>query len=454
MTIDTAWGLASVGLLVAANGFFVAAEFALVTVRRTRIEQLASEGSASAKVVRSALQNLDRYIAGTQVGITLASLALGWIGEPAIAALLTPLLEPWSAAMSETAAHTISVGVAFTLITFLHVILGELVPKSLALQKPVGTSLSVARLLQVSVAIFQPLIWSLNGLGNLILRMVGLRAAAGHESVHSARELELLVRESYRAGVLDDLERHMLQRTFRFSETTVAEVMVPRAEMTALDLTLPLEKILDKAGDAKHSRLPVYEKNIDRIEGVLYIHDLFRMIRTKQTDIRKLLRLPLYVPDTLHLDEMIKRFKSNNIQIAIVVDEHGGTAGLVTLEDIIEAVFGQMQDQNEEITPEYVTSEGGQVTVRGDSRLVDLRDTFGWRFELEGIDTMGGFVMHKLGRIPKVGDEITVNRRKIKVVAMDRRRVAQVVIFPKDKAVAAEAAKGQKTKSPAKKKKT
>lgn len=415
---------AAVMLLVGANGFFVAAEFSLVTVRRTRIEQLASEGSSAAKIVKGALKDLDRYIAGTQVGITLASLALGWIGEPALAGLIEPIFG------SVALAHTIAGAIAFILITFMHVILGELVPKSVALQKPEATTLALARPLAVAITFFRPLIWSLNGLGNVMLRVIGLESATGHESVHSAKELELLVRDSHKAGVLDDLEKKMLQRTFRFSETTVSKVMVPRSEMVALDLNLSLDELLDKACSAKNSRFPVYSKSIDQIEGVLYAHDLFRLSRQKDLRLRDIFHLPVFVPETMHLDDMIERFRKQNHQLAIVVDEYGGTAGLVTLEDIIEAVFGKIQDQNEDPAPKVGTSDTGVVTLRGDARLVEVKETFGWKLEADGADTIAGYVMERLGKVPLEGDEFKDRKRTFRVTKMDRTRVVEVSVTP------------------------
>lgn len=425
--------LASLLALVAANGFFVAAEFALVTIRKTRVDELVSAGNRSARVVQTAIHDLDRFIAGTQVGITIASIALGWIGEPALAALITALFSEWNIEVPPTALHTISVGIAFTIITFLHVILGELVPKSLALQKPEATALFVARPMTLTVALFRPLIWSLNGLGNKLLEVMGLSAAAGHESIHSARELELLVRQSHKAGVLDDLERSLLQRTFRFSDTTVGEIMVPRSEMAALDLNHPIEDLLDIIVNTTHTRLPVFHGNIDRIDGLIYVHDLFRLMRrTKQSvrDFRSIIRTPLFVPESLHLDGLIEKFRLNKMQIAIVVDEYGGTAGIITLEDIFESVFGEFPDMNDHTTPPISMREDGVIVVRGDTRLVDLNEAFGWQLEEESIETIGGYVMARLGRIPKVGDVARADRRQYKVAAMEGKRILEVVISP------------------------
>ncbi len=431
-TVDL-WRLAGVALLVGANGFFVAAEFALVSVRKTRIEQLVLEGHGSAKAVRSALNHLDRYIAGTQVGITLASLALGWIGEPALARLVEPVFGLFDVGLSATAKHSISVALSFTVITFLHVILGELVPKSVALQMPEATSLALARPLSAVVKLFQPLIWSLNGLGNLLLKCFGLKATAGHDAVHSAQELELLVGQSHRAGVLDDLERKMIQRTFRFSERTVSEIMVPRSEMAALDLSRSLNEVLDRAAELKRSRLPVYRSTIDQIDGVVFIHDLFRLVQRGQTDIAPLIRKPLYIPESLHLDQMIERFRGENIQIAIVIDEHGGTAGLVTLEDVVEAVFGRIQDYNEDPIHEQLFAADGSIMVRGDARLNELTESFGWLFPDGDADTIAGYFMDCFGGVPKVGDEIVAMNLHLRVTKMNRIRILEIVIRPAKK---------------------
>lgn len=428
------FSLAAVIGLVFINGFFVAAEFALVTVRRTRIEQLVAEGDRAAKAVQGIIAQLDRYIAGTQVGITIASIALGWIGEPAFAKLLMPAFERfYPGASSSVAAHSISVGISFVIITALHVILGELVPKSLALQKTEKTALFVARPMKIVVKAFQPFIWSLNGIGNKLLSYLGLEPAGEHDSVHSVGELELLVRQSHEAGELDDMERQMLQRTFRFSETTVSDIMVPRSEMTGLDLSQPAEELLDEAAVANHTRMPVYETTIDQITGIVYIHDLFRITRKKgeATDLRAIVRPPLLVPETLHLDKLITRFREAKMHIAIVIDEYGGTAGLVTLEDLVEAVFGDLEDQNEETAPQVTRGRGGALIIRGDTRLTELNDILGWAPDDEEADTLGGWIMARLGRVAKLGDVVEVEQGRFRVIIMDRLRIVEIVFVPK-----------------------
>lgn len=429
------WSLGAVAVLVFINGFFVAAEFALVTVRRTRIEELVSEGVSGAKAVRSALSQIDRYIAGTQIGITIASLALGWIGEPTLAKLLLPAFASvFPEAALTVAAHSVSVGLSFAIITSLHVILGELVPKSLALQRTETTALLVAPPMRLIVLVLQPFIWSLNGIGNRLLRLLKLDPAGEKGSVHSAAELELLVRQSHEAGELDDLERLMLQRTFRFSETTVADIMVPRSEMYGLNIEKPVSELLDEAAGANHTRMPVYEGGVDRVIGIVYIHDLFRLTRQKgdaALDLRAIVRPPLLVPETLHLDRLIDKFREAKMHIAIVIDEYGGTGGLVTLEDLVESVFGDLEDQNEETAPQFTHGRGGALIIRGDTRLADLKDRLGWAPDDDDADTLGGWIMAKLGRVAKLGDMIEVEQGRFRVIIMDRLRIVEVVFSPK-----------------------
>lgn len=426
---------AAVAGLVFANGFFVAAEFALVTVRRTRIEQLVEQGNLAARAVNRAVADLDRYIAGCQVGITIASLALGWVGEPLVARLIEPWLTPFlSQSTLEQSGHGIAVAIGFSVVTILHVILGELVPKSLALQKPEATSLVIAHPMMVIVFLFQPMIWSLNGLGRLVLRFLGLDATGKEASVHSAGELELLVRQSHAAGEIDDLERRMIQKTFHFSETTVGNVMVPRSEVVGIDLNQTLDAIVANALDGNHTRLPAYRGSIDQVEGIIYITDLFRLVRNRShgsADLHKIMRSALFVPETLHIDEAIDRFRLHQTQIAIVIDEYGGMAGVVTLENIVETVFGEIHDQNESSPPNIVRAKDGVLFVRGDTRLADLTELLGDVFTGSDADTIAGYVMYRLNRIARIGDVVENAAGSIRVKAMQRHRITEVVITPR-----------------------
>ncbi len=439
------WRLIGVALLVAANGFFVAAEFSLVSVRRTRIEELVQQGVASARVVQRAIHDLDRYIAGTQVGITLASIGLGWMGKPAVERLLEWPLSALPFALGTSSKEAIAFAIAFTFVTFLHVVFGELIPKSVALQRTEITALWVGRPMALAVTILRPIIWALNGTGNYLLRLMKLEPAAGHHNVHSVDELEILVHQSHQAGVLDEFERDLLQQTFRFSELTASDVMIPRPDMVALDLALPTEQFLDKAAETIHTRMPVYEGTTDHIVGILHLQDLYQALRRTPTalDIRTLLRPPLIVPETVHLDALIEQFRQGQTQIAIVIDEHGDTAGLITLEDVVEEVFGELHDSLEAEQPQIQKHPDGRLLVRGDVRLDELNDHTGWKLEDEDTDTIAGFVMNQLGRTARVGDRVETVHGSIRVENMARHRITQVAVLAKS--LAAEDTNGDAT---------
>ncbi|HYX38043.1 MAG TPA: hemolysin family protein [Oligoflexus sp.] len=426
------WSLVSVLLLVGANGFFVAAEFALVTVRRTRIDQLAHEGVSAARHVRKALGDLDRYIAGTQVGITIASLALGWIGEPAVMKLLAPVFHWLAPDLAEKAQHAIGFAISFTLITFLHVILGELVPKSIALTHPESTSLFLARPMRIAIILFKPLIWSLNGLGHMLLRAIGLPGGGEHGSVHSPAELLLLIRQSHAAGHIDSFERSMLQKTFRFSETAVSEVMTPRARVEALNLNQPLDALLDEASHSPYTRLPVYRESVDELIGVLYTHDLFQFSRQKLpgVEIKDLVKPLLYVPESYRLDTLVRKFQNERTQIAAVIDEYGGTAGIITLEDIIETVFGEVQDNNEDPTIEIDEQADGSIVLRGDTRLQLINEQLGWNLQDEESTTIAGYILTALGRMPKVGETLKTDAGIFEVLEMKKHRLTKIKLLP------------------------
>ena len=420
--------------LVALNGFFVATEFALVSVRKSRIDELLAQGRRRAQHVKDAVDDLDRYIAGTQVGITLASLGLGWLGEPMVARTLDPLFHrlPFIHS-SEAMLHSVSFGVAFLLITVLHVVLGELVPKSVALQKPEAVALTVARPMSWIVVLLHPLIWSLNGIGNAVLRLMRIAPAGVHHNVHSVEELEILVRQSHEAGVFHDTEREILQRTFRFAELTARDVMVRRIDIIALDMEKSTEALMDEAAENIHSRLPAFVGSLDHIIGILHIHDLFKSYYkgTLPDDLRKLCRPAPAVPESIHLDDLLDFFKKQHSQIAIVVDEYGGTAGLVTFEDIVEEVTGEIQDELEAEEPPVQHLTDGRIVLRGDMRIDEVNEALQWELRDEHVDTLAGFIMNRLGRVARVDDEVDTSYGTLKVIDMARMRITKVSAVPK-----------------------
>lgn len=423
------WGSFAVGILVAINAFFVASEFALVSVRRSRIDELVSHGVHGAVAVKNATHDLDRYIAGTQIGITIASLALGWIGEPVVAQLIVPLFEILNLEVATSVIHTVSYVMSFAIITFLHVVLGELVPKSIALQSSEKVALWVGRPMTLVVFLFRPLIAALNGCGNVFLRLIGFSHAPEFHAVHSVEELDILVRQSHKAGVLDDLERDILERTFHFSELSVGAIKTPRTDIDALDINRPIEELLEDLSKSTHTRLPVFDGSIDKIVGIVNLRDVFCAIyRGELTDIVPLVKAPFLVPEGIHLDALVEEFRKQQTKIAIVVDEYGATAGLVTFRDIVEEVFGAMRSSPSSEPPRVERLSDGNYLVRGDIRLDELSREVGWDLADEDVDTLAGLVMKKLGRVAVVGDAVSCDQGMIKVTEMRKLRITKLLL--------------------------
>jgi CBS domain containing-hemolysin-like protein len=425
--------LLGVAALVLTNAFFVAAEFALVSVRRSRMEELVAAGQAGAKTVLAAMRDLGTYIAGAQVGITMASLGLGWLGEPALAHLLTPLFAWTSPMLAEAAAHTIAVTLAFVFITFLHVVFGEQVPKVVAVQRGEATALWVMPLMKLTVMLMRPLVWGLNAFSNGVVRLLGLEPDSEFHGVHSVDELQILVRQSRKAGVIDELEGKLVERAFRVPDLTARDVMVPRTDLVALDGRLPADELLNRAARSGHQRLPVYDRTLDNIAGILHVQDVFRHLRQSKDplDIRKLVRAPLFVPETVRLDDLLRSFQQQHSQVAVVTDEHGGVAGIVTLDDVVAEVFGEVQETANARQPGIQETPDGRLMVRGDVRLRELNDRFSWNLEDEQADTIAGYVTNRLGRLARPGDTIETLQGLITVEKMSRLRILLVAILPK-----------------------
>jgi len=431
-------GLLAVALLVLANGFFVATEFAIVAVRRSRLEQLAAEERASARAARAVVGRLDTYIAACQLGITMASLALGWLGEPAFAHLVEPPLEALVGSFAPAASHGVAVGVSFAIITALHIVIGELAPKGLALQRPEATALAVARPMQLFETIFRLPIQLLNGVGNGVLRVFGLEPASGHEMVHSVDELRLLVTGMQRAGVVDQVEARIAGRAFQLGDVTVGELMTPRTEVDGVPANAALEQALNTALQSGHNRLVVFEGSLDDVLGVVHLRDLVRAVRSGATELRPLIRPALVVPASKPADALLEEMRATRRQLAVVVDEYGGTAGIATLENLLEALVGRIDEEpttadGSTAGPEPLVEADGSVVVEGLTRLDELEEVAGvcadpsLRAE---VDTVGGLVMATLGRIPNVGDQIVVEDRVLRVDTLDGRRVAAVRVLP------------------------
>ncbi|MBN1427539.1 MAG: HlyC/CorC family transporter [Anaerolineae bacterium] len=424
-------GLGLVVVLVLLNAFFVAAEFALVSVRRTRVEELVARGESKALALQQAVADPDRFIAATQLGITLASLGLGWIGEPALAHLIDPVvaLIPIPAGWADLTTHSISVAIGFGVITFIHVVVGELTPKSIALQRAEQTSLYVAPPMIAIEWIFKPAIWLLNGTGNLILRMLGFQPAAGHELVHSVEEIKMLMDASADHGMLDDAEHDMLDAVFDLREMMVRQVMIPRTEMAALDTGDTLRDMLVLQRKFSHGKFPVYEKDIDHIIGVLYTRDVVEVLAKGDLAIpvNRFIRPAIFMPETARISAVLTTFRDQRQHVAIALDEYGGTAGLIALEDILEEIAGELPDQFEmDNGPEIARRQDGSWDICGLALIEDVNDALGLTLIDENYDTIGGYVMGKLERIPKTGDEVEVGKAHFRVVEVDGMRIEKL----------------------------
>ncbi|MBC7227332.1 MAG: HlyC/CorC family transporter [Thermoflexales bacterium] len=422
-------GLLGVLFFVLLNAFFVAAEFGLVSVRRTRVEELVAQGHPTALIVRRALDDPDRFIAATQLGITIASLALGWIGEPALAHLFVPLLEFLPKSWVGPTAHSIAAAIAFACITFLHVVAGELAPKSIALQNPERTAFFVARPMLVVFQIFRPAIWALNGAGNGLLRLLGIRPASGHERVHSVQELKMLIEASQEEGVLEAEEEQMLRAVFDLRSSRAAEVMVPRTEMVCVPADATVEELADLAERTALTKFPVFEDDLDHIVGVVYLKDLLRPIRACQSDLtaRALMRDALFLPETVSVADLLAHFRRARQHIAILVDEYGGTAGLVTLEDLLEEIVGDIGDLFEASSPQVQHLPDGSVLLDGLMTIDEANEALNLALSDPFYTTVGGLVMGRLDRVPAVGDEVVLeDGRRLRVEEMDGLRVARV----------------------------
>jgi CBS domain containing-hemolysin-like protein len=428
--------LLAVVVLVFANGFFVAAEFALVSLRRSRVEQLVAEGHPLAKPLQRAVNKLDTYLAATQLGITMSSLGLGWLGEPAIAALIEPVFHSFlPEGLALIGSHTLAVIIAFTIITALHIVLGELAPKSLALQQTERTALSVVRPLEFYLNLFRPAISFLNGLGNLVLGFVGLRPGSGEESLHSPAEIQLLVDASSKAGLVGETEHDMVDRVFHLANQRVYAVMTPRTEIVWLDLEDSSQQIHHKVTESAHSHFPVCQDSIDNLLGVVQAKELLAQTLVDQpVDLKTFLRQPLYVPEITSVLKVLELFKRSVTHIAFIVDEYGVIQGLVTLNDILEAIVGDIPSPEDLAEPEAVQREDGSWLLDG---MLPL-DEFQKLFQIprlsaaEGANyhTLGGFMMMHLGRIPAAADQFEWSGLRFEVMDMDGNRVDKVLVIP------------------------
>jgi CBS domain containing-hemolysin-like protein len=427
--MTTALELLAVVLIVAANGFFVAAEYSLVTVRRTRLQELDAQGSRSARRVLRLLDSPPRFISSIQLGVTLSSLGLGAIGEPVVSGLLKRPLDLLPNGWHTSVAETISVILAFTILTYFHVVMGEIVPKSFTLGHPERVALLAAGPISVFHGIFRPFIWVLVRSSAAVLRWFGVTAGTGLALVHSEEELKMLVTASREKGVLEEDEQEMLHNVFEFADKDAVDVMVPRPDVVAVPVDLPVPDMLRLVLAHPFTRYPVYEGELDDIVGVLHVRDLFSALHERglqNLDVRSILRDAIMVPETKPLDELLAEFQRTSNHLAIVVDEYGSVEGLVTLEDLLEEIVGEIGDEFDVPDAGVRRLGRGRVRIGGSFPIDDFNERFGKHLPEDDYHTVGGFVFGELGRVPRVGDTVSFEDARFEVSATDGPRIREV----------------------------
>jgi len=422
------WNLLLELLFIIANGFFVAAEFAIVRVRPTQLAEMAAEGSARAKMARRVTKHLDSYLSAVQLGVTFASLALGWVGEPAFASIILPRLSRLGV-FAPSVAHSIAAGIAFTLISALHIIFGELGPKYLAIDKTVDVALVVAHPLRAFYVVMYPVIWLLNKTANAVLGAIGIKPASKKEMVHSQEELRLILASSEKAGVLSEENREIIEGVFEFSKRTARQIMVPRTDVAVLSTTKSIEENLENMRTTRHTRYPLCDGSLDQTIGLIHVKDLFlAQLRGPGRPLIELKRDILFVPENSTVEVLLSQFIEHKTHMAVVLDEYGGASGIVSLENITEELFGQIQDEFDRERPEIEPLGNGRYRVRGDYLIEDLTDRLKVDVGETAEETIGGYVAARLGREVAPGDRTTLGNLQIEVLDAERFRVRWVIV--------------------------
>jgi CBS domain containing-hemolysin-like protein len=423
----TLWRLAGLVALVVANGFFVAAEFSIVTVRKTRIDQLVAEGHLRARVVRRAVSAPDRYIAATQLGITMASLGLGWLAEPALAAIVEPSLAFLPAHVATATAHSIAVAAAFAIITAVEIVFGELTPKWIALERSEATAMWVVGPLEIFMRALWPFIRLVHGTAQGVVKLLGMEGGSRRAGVHSEEELKMLVTASQEAGVLEEQEEQMLHRVFGFADLTAGQVMIPRTEIVALTAGATVPEMVRQIGQGRHARLPVYRADLDDVVGMLDVTDLMKTLASgdETATAGALAREVLTVPETIGADDLLAEMRRRRVREALVIDEYGGTAGLVTFESLMERIVGDVPGEAG-AKSRIAVRKDGSADIDGLTLLADVNTQFGLHLDESTYTTVGGYVLGRLGRRARVGDTLDVEGRLMRVEKIDGLRVASV----------------------------
>ena len=421
-------------LIVLANGFFVASEFAIVKVRMTQLDPEVKKGHRGAAIAKHMIQHLDAYLSATQLGITLTSLGLGWLGKTLLS---DALQEPLSALgiTGRQAAEVTSFVIGFGLLTFLQITLGELAPRYLAIQHPEGTALIIAYPLQLFYRIFKPFIWLLNRSSNFLVRLIGITPPLQSTNlVHSAEELEHLVEEGARTGALDKTEQELISSIFDFSDTSAKEIMVPRTEVVAIESNTPREDLIRKVIEEGYSRMPVYKDSLDNIIGIIYTKDFISLLEHRDIIIfEDIIRPAYFVPDAIRISQLMKELQNRKIHMAIVVDEFGGTQGIVTMEDILEEIVGEIHDEYDEVHKDFEQSPDGTTLVNAGIGISDFNEKFAEKLGTSipddpAYETINGFLHKITGHIPEMNEEIRFDTLRFTVAKKTQRRVRQVKV--------------------------
>jgi CBS domain containing-hemolysin-like protein len=415
----TAAEIAGVVLLVILNAFFVVAEFAIVKVRDTRIAELKALGSRKAAVADHIVNHLDAYLSATQLGVTVASMGLGWLGAEAFSRVFGVAMNPVVAAI-----------VAFVLVTFITIIFGELVPKSVAIRKAERSALLVAIPLRWFYLVTRPLTWLMYITAAGVLHLFRIKPASERELAHSEEELRMILDASQEVGHIDEIEQTLMRRALTFGDQTISAIMVPRTEMAALPTSLTVQEAIAEVAETNHTRYPAYEDDVDNVVGYIHIKDLYRASR--DAGLRRLLRPIGFIAESSNIELALQRFQVTRTPLAIVVDEHGGTAGIVTIQDVVEELIGEVQDEFDQEAPVVQVIDGDAYSVDGAARVEELEESLGLQLVEEGFPTLGGRVFEQLQRRPRVGDEVLLGKYLARVTEVDGMRICRVLLTPCD----------------------
>ena len=393
-------------ILLMLNGFFVAAEFAIVKVRFAQVELKASSGSRVARIAKHIVEHLDSYLSANQLGITMTSLALGWFGESLFSEIIFKFFNLIGFEVSPDTAHKAAFPLAFGLLTVLHVVLGELAPKSIAIRHPLSTTMAISLPLRIFYLVFSPLIWILNNMANLLLRMIGIRPTIGHD-IHTEEELRLLLTESEEGGAIKQSEHELIQNVFEFDDRVVRQILVPRMKVSVINIDSENDQILNKVIEDQYSRFPVYKDNLDNVIGIIHTRDLLKILRTNNfSGIRDIIRPAYFIPETKQISELLREFQTQHIQMAIVTNEFGETAGIVTMEDIIEELVGEIQDEYDEEKPSVEKKSETEFIVNAQTSISDVNDLLPISIpDSPEYDTISGLLNYIFGRIPAVNEK-------------------------------------------------